>query len=616
MRRVFLACALLIGVAACGTDAGGGASEWKAVAAATGTARAERIAAVLREFDGALGEWLDRGRRADAEFAATEGAAKAAAELLDAYRPGGPDPALTVVADRAQRWPRNVRAAALRALARLHEPSAARLLAGRAWTLDAAEEDTATAWIALAEALAPAGDAETRRKMRDALEAVAGQRALDGDAAGAARSRALAARLAAVDDPARAPGAKDVEALRAALIAGAPDERAAAAAALARVGTEEARSLIDARADAERDPFVAHQLRRLAARGGASGAGSGPGPAAAFAAWSARHEEALADASEAGTRALAASEAKAKELLARWAPEVRDLRPADRLAVARLADAARDGAALRRALATLSGDRGEEGRIATTWIASLALEDHDPAGALVFLRRLEKDFEGRGLDAQGRAVSAEILAGAIVEEAAAVARRAVEGPVPDPAAATRALAAGREARASAREDEEAADRLEAARAWVELDAAGLAAVLPAGKGPRIVVFADHYQLLEPVLPSVLERWARGVDVVVVGILEGRVRHGIRRGAAKPAEERAAIEAAAKAVGVPVVRFVGGVGADLPRPAWLDDVPAALLILDQTGTPIARASGAGLDPRPLEPAVAPLSRDPKATAPPR
>jgi hypothetical protein len=64
-----------------------------------------------------------------------------------------------------------------------------------------------------------------------------------------------------------------------------------------------------------------------------------------------------------------------------------------------------------------------------------------------------------------------------------------------------------------------------------------------------------------------------------------------------------------------VRFIGA-GGDASRPAWLDDVPAAILILDAEGKVVARSSGAGLDPRSLEAAVAPLSRDPSATAPPR
>src|SRR5262245_13805029 len=219
-----LACALAVGVAACGNDSGDTASDWKAVAAASGTARAERITRMLAENEGAVGARLDAARKADPEFAATEPAMRAAADLLDAYRPGKPDPTLVGIADRSNRWARHVRAAALRALVRLHEPSAVRLLSGRAWTLDAAEEENAAAWISLAEALAPAGDPATRRKTTTALEGVASQRALEGDAAGAASARALAARLSALEDPASAPGEKDVEALRSSLARGTPDK--------------------------------------------------------------------------------------------------------------------------------------------------------------------------------------------------------------------------------------------------------------------------------------------------------------------------------------------------------------------------------------------------------
>jgi hypothetical protein len=508
-----------------------------------------------------------------------------------------------------------VRAAALRALARLHEPAAARLLSGRTWTLDAAEEDHATAWVALAEALAPLGDAEGRRGMRTALEAVATQRAADGDAAGAARARALAARVAALGDPARAPGEADVPRLREALAAGSADERAAAAAALARAGSEAARAAIAERIPLETDPFVLHQLRRRLAGAAGGDAPSDPGPAAAHALWAGRQEEAEAADPADAPRLLAALEEEARAAVARWAPGVRDLPAADRLGVARFAEAARDGAALRRAVAALLEEGGEPGREATTWAAALALEDHDPARALVHLRRLERDFGGRGRDPRGRAVSAETLAGAIVEEAAAVARAAVEGASPDPTAAERALAAGGEALESAREDEEAADRLAAARAWVALDAAALSAVVPAGAGPRAVALADHYQLVEPVLPSVLRRWARGIDVEVVGVLEGKVRRGVRRFDATAAEERAAVKEAAQAFGARVTRFAGR-GGDVARPAWLADVPAALFLLDAEGRLVGRASGAALDPRTLEPVVEALSRDPAATRPPR
>src|SRR6202008_3304523 len=96
MRRGFfvLACAVLAGTAACGGGAGCGAKEWKAVAEAAGAARTERIARAVRAHEGALGTWLDESRRGDAEFAATEAAAKAAAEIVDGYRPGKPDPTL------------------------------------------------------------------------------------------------------------------------------------------------------------------------------------------------------------------------------------------------------------------------------------------------------------------------------------------------------------------------------------------------------------------------------------------------------------------------------------------------------------------------------------------
>jgi hypothetical protein len=283
---------------------------------------------------------------------------------------------------------------------------------------------------------------------------------------------------------------------------------------------------------------------------------------------------------------------------------------AERLKAARAADAAGDEAARNATLRVLSASASEEGRIATTWLFQDALMRHDVVAALPLLERIVETFGGRGIGNDGVEHLQDTLAPVLVEEAALTARRDVEGPTPDLAAAKKALEVGRRAVAVGGVDEDDRRPLEAAAAYVALseappDLSGLAPSPAAGAGPRVVVFADHFQLLEPVLPSVLKRWRRGLPVDVVGVLNGSIRRGIRREPAGPREERAAIEARARELDA---RFAGAVPEDAEaiRRLGIDVKGATVFVLAADGRLLARAAGRGLDPRPLDAVVVPLA----------
>ena len=273
------------------------------------------------------------------------------------------------------------------------------------------------------------------------------------------------------------------------------------------------------------------------------------------------------------------------------------------LALAREADEAGRIDARRDLLEEASRDSGEAGRIATTWLLSLDLERHDPAAALARLDRIDRTFGGSGREPNGRALPSSILAGALVDEAAAAARRLVEGPTPDGAAAERALDAGRKALDRTEMAPADLSQIEAAARYLALrrERDVVEGDLVAHAKGRVIVFADHFQLLEPILPSVLKRWNRGVRVEVVGLVVGRVREGIRRVPAPEKEERAVLSARIAALGLHL-RSTLAFDAPAAHALGLERGGATVFVFDPSGALVGRASGAALDPRVLDPVV--------------
>jgi hypothetical protein len=286
------------------------------------------------------------------------------------------------------------------------------------------------------------------------------------------------------------------------------------------------------------------------------------------------------------------------------------LTSADRLAKARVAEEAGDAATRDRHLLIVSAGSDEDARIATTWRLQVALSNGDVVAALPMLRRIVEVFGGRGLSKDGVEHLQDTLAPVVVAEGAAAARRFVEGPKPDLAKAEEALEAGREAVKLGGVDEEDRAPLEAATKYVALskgpvDLTGLVKSPDAGSAPRVVVFADDFQMGEPVLPSVMRRWKRGLPVHLVGLLSGSVRRGIRREPTSPHEERIALADRAKDLDV---AFEGAVreDAEAVRRLGLDVKSATVFVLRADGSILARAAGRSLDARVLDAVVVPLA----------
>ena len=283
---------------------------------------------------------------------------------------------------------------------------------------------------------------------------------------------------------------------------------------------------------------------------------------------------------------------------------------ADRLKAARAADAAGDAARRDAQLRVLSAGAGDEARVATTWLLQDALIRHDVVTALPLLERIVEVFGGRGVTPDGVEHLQDTLAPVLVEEAALAARGFVEGAAPDLAKAKRALEVGTRAAALGGVDEEDRRPLEAAERYVAAsegkpDWTGLDPAAGTASGPRVVVVTDHFQLLEPVLPSVMKRWRRGMPVDVVGLLVGSVRGGIRREPAGPHEERSALAERAKELGLDLVAVVPST-SEAVRRLGLDVKGATVFVLGADGTILARASGPGVDPRVLDAVVVPLA----------
>ena len=293
--------------------------------------------------------------------------------------------------------------------------------------------------------------------------------------------------------------------------------------------------------------------------------------------------------------------------------------PAPVDAAAELAAAqARDGAGDERgrdeALRRAAEGEGEPARRATTWLASIALQDDDPEGAEARLAAIVARFDGRAVDADGRDVNLAILAEAIAEKAATVARDRVNGPSPDSAAGAAAVTAGRRALERAGEGvEELRAALDAAAAYVAVgnapvDLSGLVDGAARGTGPVVVVFTDHFELGNAILPSVLKRWSKGLRVACVGIRVGKTRLGIRRVAATPEEEDAALEERVKELGLVWAGAAPEKDGALRR-LGIDPHSATVFVLDGGQTLRGRLSARALDPRPLDPIVASLAPAP-------
>jgi hypothetical protein len=273
-------------------------------------------------------------------------------------------------------------------------------------------------------------------------------------------------------------------------------------------------------------------------------------------------------------------------------------------------------------LVGVSTGTDEASRAATTSLLTMRLRAGDLAGAGAALERLRTGFEGpaQGLDREGHVVPGAILAGAVVDEATSAARSAVEGATPSAEKAKAALAVAGHAAESLEPDAEEREALRLAEAYVARLGAPLtlAEVAPGAappSGPSIVAFATDFDLGEPVLPSVLRRWSKGLPVRVVGRITGKVRPvgSVRRVAASREAEETAIRARFGAGGPTVLAF-GEAGGTAERALGVAAKGATVFVLDERGVVVATGSGPALDPRTLDPVVVRLGGE--AVRPPR
>jgi hypothetical protein len=257
------------------------------------------------------------------------------------------------------------------------------------------------------------------------------------------------------------------------------------------------------------------------------------------------------------------------------------------------------------------GDEGRRGESATPEGAadiSRAIRERlragDVEGASGLYARLVERHEGRAVTESGRALPRSATAGAVFDDALDAARARIEGARPDRAAADRALAVARRLLADT-EDAESEGRLERAERWVRRETAeDLASAWPKHEGPRVVVHAEDFALAETVFLSVLARWARegeaqGLEVLLVPVIAGNVREGIRRVPAEsPAAERRHALARIEGTMVraaPTSPTLAEAGAAL----GVEEGDAAILVLDRSGRVAGRLSGRTPDPRVLE-----------------
>ncbi len=276
-------------------------------------------------------------------------------------------------------------------------------------------------------------------------------------------------------------------------------------------------------------------------------------------------------------------------------------------------DAANDEKELRRRLEAWPMDGAafegtDETRTVLTWRMRLALQDGDVEKALRRLHMLQDLFGGEGLSPEGRTLPEDVMVGALFDESLYQARIRIEGPKPDLKRAQSTLDI---ARGTSDGSEEAGKRIRETDAWV-----GLAAlhefdlVVPTGvprgtfrRWPCILVVADDFALGEGVFMSVLERWQRdgkssGVEVLVLPVLSGQIRVGIRRLPAEaPEAENESIAERVKKAGL--TRDPGFVRASDLTKIGLGPQETAILVANKEGQIIARLSGTNVDPRELD-----------------
>lgn len=255
----------------------------------------------------------------------------------------------------------------------------------------------------------------------------------------------------------------------------------------------------------------------------------------------------------------------------------------------------------------------EETRIALTWRIRTALQDGKVESALPDYTLLEDRFADEGVSPEGRRLPGRILRAGIFEEALARARERIEGGRPNRAAAQRALAVA----PALLEPQGGADHklwIDLARVdqWVDLArveelAPPWNARLLGASGPRVLVFADDFTLGEVVFAGVLERWQRdgrdgGLRVLVVPVVRGQVRMGLRLIPAESVEEElASIRTRCRSIGLEVAGAPEERASTSQLETWwgLGAQDVAILVIDTEGRIVGRMAGTNLDPRPLD-----------------
>lgn len=252
-------------------------------------------------------------------------------------------------------------------------------------------------------------------------------------------------------------------------------------------------------------------------------------------------------------------------------------------------------------------DGAEESRVVLTWRLRLALQDGDVETALRRLHMLEDLFDGEGRSPEGRTLAADVVRGALFDEALYQARVRIEGAKPDRKGAESALAIAGEMSDG---EQASAARVRETETWIGLDRLDDldSAVKPAPRRgaarptPCVLVVADDFALGESVFIGVLERWQRdgkpaGLEVRVLPVFNGQVRMGIRRVPAEEDEARASIEERVARAGL--VNDGAVVRGEALQAVGLGPQEAVVLVANADGRIIARQSGRSPDPRELD-----------------
>ncbi len=297
----------------------------------------------------------------------------------------------------------------------------------------------------------------------------------------------------------------------------------------------------------------------------------------------------------------------------------------------------------------------EETQVVLTWRIRVALQDGAIERAVEQWKLLLRYFDGHGVTPEGRGLTPEMIRQGLIEEAALVTRRRIEGANPKPLAATSAWKAGADLLRP--EDDEGGQQLERARRWAEWNElerwfdrlswtpgpalGGEHAVDGVGR-PFVLLVADDYALGEELLTSVIERWMRegkeaGLLAFLVPVFDGTVRAGLRRVPEHNKEvEWEVLQERAAASGLQIAiaptehleaplpphdpklvkgrliieinerlhhtSIIHGPGKTLANAMGLADRESAVLIVDARGRIVGRLSGQGLDPRVLDPVI--------------